>query len=101
LVGHVRTTGKLPLYLASGLYVLASDVGEASLVLPREMRVPYAGSFDPAYPQRLAERVRGILQNRGQLDRQADQMRIARERFDYDMLSCRLADLIREYARGT
>jgi glycosyltransferase involved in cell wall biosynthesis len=99
LIGRVRTTGKLPLYLASGLYVLASDVGEASLVLPAEMRVPYEGFFDPTYPHKLAERVRRLLQNRGQLDRQAEQTRIARECFDYDVLSGRLADLILEHAR--
>ncbi len=32
--GNVRTTGKLPLYLACGRYVLASRVGEAARVLP-------------------------------------------------------------------
>jgi glycosyltransferase involved in cell wall biosynthesis len=31
LVGKVRTSGKLPLYLATGRYVLATDVGEAAL----------------------------------------------------------------------
>ena len=30
LVGQVRTTGKLPLYLATRPYILASDVGEAN-----------------------------------------------------------------------
>src|SRR6266850_7643781 len=43
LVGHVRTSGKLPLYLATGRYILASDVGEATIVLGREMRVDYKG----------------------------------------------------------
>jgi glycosyltransferase involved in cell wall biosynthesis len=39
VVGWVRTTGKLPLYLAAGRYVLASRVGEAARVLPEEMLV--------------------------------------------------------------
>ncbi|MFZ4647552.1 MAG: glycosyltransferase [Gemmataceae bacterium] len=39
VVGWVRTTGKLPLYLAAGRFVLASRVGEAARVLPEEMLV--------------------------------------------------------------
>ena len=39
VVGWVRTTGKLPLYLAAGRVVLASRVGEAARVLPEEMLV--------------------------------------------------------------
>src|SRR5262249_43404695 len=37
VIGHVRTTGKLPLYLAAGRFVLASRVGEAARILPEEM----------------------------------------------------------------
>ena len=58
--GNVRTTGKLPLYLACGRYVLASRVGEAARVLPGEMLVPYEGTVDKEYPSRLAERVRAL-----------------------------------------
>jgi hypothetical protein len=43
IVGQVRTTGKLPLYLAAGRYVLASKVGEAAIVLQDEMLVDYEG----------------------------------------------------------
>jgi glycosyltransferase involved in cell wall biosynthesis len=46
-VGQVRTTGKLPLYLAAGRYVLASRVGEAARVLDDEMLVEYEGAVDP------------------------------------------------------
>ncbi len=34
LAGQVRTTGKLPEYMAAGCYVLASQVGDASVLLP-------------------------------------------------------------------
>jgi hypothetical protein len=34
--GWVRTTGKLPLALASGRALIANAVGEAALVLPRD-----------------------------------------------------------------
>jgi glycosyltransferase involved in cell wall biosynthesis len=62
LVGKVRTTGKLPLYLAAGRYVLASNVGEASLVLDDEMLVDYEGVRDALYPGRLADRILSMLQ---------------------------------------
>jgi glycosyltransferase involved in cell wall biosynthesis len=56
-VGEVRTTGKLPAYMASGCYVIASDVGEARLLLPPEMRLRYDGVKDDAYPERLAQKI--------------------------------------------
>ena len=57
LVGQVRTTGKLPLYLAAGRYILASRVGEAARILDEEMLVDYEGNNDLQYPEKLAERV--------------------------------------------
>jgi glycosyltransferase involved in cell wall biosynthesis len=55
-VGRVRTTGKLPLYLACGCPVLASDVGEARRLLgPIGWTIPYEGVVDRQYPARLAE----------------------------------------------
>ncbi|MFM7540061.1 MAG: glycosyltransferase [Planctomycetota bacterium] len=39
VVGRVRTTGKLPLYMAAQRFILASRVGEAARVLPEEMLV--------------------------------------------------------------
>ena len=51
--GQVRTTGKLPLYLACGRFVLASEVGEAARVLPPAMLVPYHGTKDDQYGARL------------------------------------------------
>ena len=61
LVGQVRTTGKLPEYLACGRYVLASRVGEAKFVLPEEMLVSYYGAGrDDTYPGR--RRLRGLRQ---------------------------------------
>ena len=58
LAGQARTTGKLPLYLAAGRYILASRVGEAALVLPDDMLLDYHGVVDRDYPARLAGRVR-------------------------------------------
>jgi glycosyltransferase involved in cell wall biosynthesis len=92
--GNVRTTGKLPLYLAAGRYVLASDVGEASRVLPSEMRIEYNGTVDRAYPARLAERIRHLVRHPESLSAGARNVAIARASFDYDVLSGRVAEVL-------
>jgi glycosyltransferase involved in cell wall biosynthesis len=57
-VGEVRTTGKLPLYLACGCPVIATDVGEARRLLgPIGWTLPYEGTVDRSYPGRLARRI--------------------------------------------
>jgi hypothetical protein len=61
LPGQVRTTGKLPEYMASGRFVLASRVGEAALLLPEIMLLDYQGDVDRSYPERLAMRIRQVL----------------------------------------
>jgi glycosyltransferase involved in cell wall biosynthesis len=94
LVGQVRTTGKLPLYLATGRYVLASDVGEAALVLPPEMRVPYVGGMDESYPQRLAEKIVALLEQPAALHREVKMMAIAEQHFEYVALANKLAGVI-------
>jgi glycosyltransferase involved in cell wall biosynthesis len=98
--GRVRTTGKLPLYLAAGRYVLASDVGEASLVLPPEMRVPYDGTVDRDYPARLADRLREIMRDPARLKAGAANVERARTIFDYDVLSARVGALLESLASG-
>ncbi len=92
-VGWARTTGKLPEYLAAGCYVLASAVGEAVLVLPPSMLVPYDGpGRDNSYPGRLAERIRQLVPARRRLAAARPTNRaIARARFDYRVLSTKLA----------
>lgn len=94
LVGQVRTTGKLPLYLATGRYILASRVGEAALVLDEEMLVEYHGIKDPQYPQRLAERIQVILSDRARLNRGSLNQRLAAEKFDYDLLAAKLKTVL-------
>jgi glycosyltransferase involved in cell wall biosynthesis len=89
-VGQVRTTGKLPLYLACGRFVLASEVGEAARVLPPEMLVPYHGSMDDEYPGRLAARIQHLITCPEQLDQREQGTAIARAHFDYDILAARL-----------
>jgi len=100
LVGQVRTTGKLPEYLACGRYVLASRVGEAKLVLPEEMLVPYCGSErDDTYPGRLAQRICLLVQHRERLKRGAIGPGIVAERFDYNALSRKVRRIVERVLR--
>jgi glycosyltransferase involved in cell wall biosynthesis len=93
LVGQVRTTGKLPLYMAAGRYVLATDVGEARLVLDEDMLIPYSGSHDPHYTDQLAARLTHLCHNQELLTRGTALMAVAERRFSYDKLSVKLDDL--------
>jgi glycosyltransferase involved in cell wall biosynthesis len=88
--GQVRTTGKLPLYLACGRFVLSSEVGEAARVLPPEMLVPYHGTKDTEYPARLAERVSRLLDHPETLKQSAKAVAIAQTNFDYDVLAAKI-----------
>lgn len=98
--GNVRTTGKLPLYLACGRYVLASRVGEAARVLPDEMLVPYQGTVDREYPKRLAERVRDVAAHRERLAAGFDGIALARQHFDYDRLAPRVDGVLVQVLAG-
>lgn len=99
LAGQVRTTGKLPLYLAAGRRVMASDVGEAALALPPEMRVPYDGVKDESYPQRLAERIEELLIEPGE-PQSRKAIAIAQTHFEYSMLAERLRAIIEDQSRS-
>jgi glycosyltransferase involved in cell wall biosynthesis len=86
----VRTTGKLPLYLATDRYILTSDVGEAHYVLPREMLIDYRGLVDDTYPQRMAQKIEYLFNNRSALDLRKNGRHLAEEHFDYAKLSLSL-----------
>jgi glycosyltransferase involved in cell wall biosynthesis len=89
----VRTTGKLPAYLASGRYILASAVGTAQAILPDSMLIPYAGRWDDTYPAKVAARVRALAANP---DRLTDGMalRSKAEEFAYPKIAVTAAALI-------
>ena len=95
VAGWVRTTGKLPLYMASGRYILATRVGEAARVLDEEMLVEYRGQADPEYSLRLAERVRMLLREPERLSAGRVNTEKARRLFDYDMLASKLQNVLR------
>lgn len=87
LPGQVRTTGKLPEYMAAGRFVLASRVGEAALVLPEAMLLNYEGEVDGDYPKHLAARLRELWNNPAMLDTRRELPQRAEELFSYDVLS--------------
>ncbi|HJZ93390.1 MAG TPA: glycosyltransferase [Gemmataceae bacterium] len=94
VIGNVRTTGKLPLYLAAGRFVLASRVGEAARVLPSDMLVDFHGEHDFAYPGRLAERVEMLVGRGIDFSHRPDCVELAREHFEYDRLAPRVAEVL-------
>lgn len=98
LVGQVRTTGKLPLYLACGRFVLASKVGEAARVLPDDMLVDYEGSFDRSYPSRLADRLRELLHRKPPWPSQSECVELADRYFSYDHLAQRVGCVLTSVA---
>jgi glycosyltransferase involved in cell wall biosynthesis len=90
-VGMVRTTGKLPLYLAYGKYVIATDVGEAQRVLPNiGCLLPYEGVRDDCYPVRLAEHLRLLLAEPERMKVAEACVKVAQENFDYGLLAQRV-----------
>lgn len=95
-VGAVRTTGKLPLYLACGAPVLASDVGEARRLLgPLGWTIPYEGVVDRAYPAKLAGAIETLRANPEEMRRRSDQaVDLHREHFDPDRIRARVRAVV-------
>ena len=95
-VGAVRTTGKLPLYLACGCPVLASHVGEAARLLgPLGWTIPYRGTVDHEYPNRLARAVEDWAADpTRQNERREAARRVAAEAFDLVEMRARLAAVL-------
>lgn len=96
LPGQVRTTGKLPEYMAAERFILASRVGEAALLLPELMLLDYNGEVDDGYPDRLAKRVRLLQSQPELLEVRRTMPPLAFRECNYDLLSQKLVDLVRE-----
>lgn len=85
-VGWGRTTAKLPEYLACGLVIASTDVGEAHRWLSATgQTLPYKGLRDDAYPSRLAGHLQNLLGQDLEPVRQSNRA-LALEKFDYRVL---------------
>jgi glycosyltransferase involved in cell wall biosynthesis len=93
-IGRGRTTAKLPEYLACDRFVLATDVGTANEILPREMLVPYSTSFDPGHPGRLAQRLAELSDRRSELHQGAGTRPLALRHFAYQRVAMRIRDFL-------
>lgn len=94
LAGQVRTTGKLPEYMAAERFILANRVGEAALVLPEAMLLDYDGAVDPTYPRRLADRIRHLCDHPAELAARHRLPDLARELCSYDVLARRFREVV-------
>lgn len=93
----IRTTGKLPVYLASGRYVLATRVGTAADLLPDEMLLDYHGSWDRSYPARLADAIARVARDPERVEK-GWALRELASRFDYRTVAAQAADVVRGVA---
>lgn len=94
LPGQVRTTGKLPEYMAAERFILASRVGEAALVLPEFMLLDYEGEVDRSYPARLAARIRFLCEHPQELDLRRELPARAKELCSYEVLAARFQAVV-------
>lgn len=103
VVGMVRTTGKLPLYLAAERCVVATDVGEASRVLPGiGYLLPYRGVKDPMHPARLAHLVRQLACGEADLHLgRGFRRETALREFSYEILGQKVKDICMRLSNGS
>ncbi len=99
IVGEVRTTGKIPEYLACGRYIIATAVGEAEKIIKKNgILVPYHGLKDEDYPPRVAHEIMNILSEPSCLDQGIKGVEIAKKMFDYRKLCQDLSYVLHETA---
>lgn len=94
LPGQVRTTGKLPEYMASERFILASRVGEAALLLPEIMLLDYDGEVDREYSHKLAGRIRVLYHHRELLSARHALAEVARQNCSYEVLSEKFREVL-------
>jgi glycosyltransferase involved in cell wall biosynthesis len=100
LPGQVRTTGKVPEYMAAERFILASKVGEAALLLPDLMLIDFNGEVDRSYPKRLAERIRLLQSKPALLEARHGTTSLAAQECNYSHLSSRLVWVIEEILKA-
>ena len=98
LIGEMRTTAKIPDYLACGKFVLATRVGDARFYLPEEMLLDYEDADQ--YYRDFASRVEHICDNPHLLDLGKKGLEVARTHFDYRRIAEEAAEIIRQVLVG-
>jgi len=84
IIGEMRTTAKLPEYMAAGRYILATKVGDARFYLHKDMLIEYESSGK--YYDELSKRVDCIEKNREKLlDGRLNKAK-AKSNFSYEYL---------------
>ncbi|MDD5530183.1 MAG: glycosyltransferase [bacterium] len=94
ILGWMRTTGKIPIYLSCNKYILASKVGTVVGLLPEEMLVSYSGIKDLNYPLKLVDRICKIYDNRDLLSLGSISREIAKKHFEYKILGEKVGDIV-------
>ena len=90
---NIYTSAKLPEAMLTGRYIIASDMYEANLLIPKignGIVLHYEGENDPGYPKRLAQAIRKVYNNTKLLKNGMKGVKYAEEYYDYKVLSEKL-----------
>ena len=90
LSGDMRTTAKLPEYMACGKYVLTNNIGDAGFYLPHNMLVDNY----PYYINSLDKKIKKIYYDRSQLKQGLELVEIAHKYCDIKKVSKEAAKVI-------
>lgn len=94
VIGHARTTAKLPEYLACDRFVLSTAVGTAASILPADMLLDSDMARWDDHVGQLRARLQGLVSRRHELRSGAGTRAVAIEHFSYPGLGRRLGDFL-------
>jgi len=94
IIGEMRTTAKIPEYMACGKFIIATNVGDARIYLKQEMLMEYINP--DTYYDDLAKKVSEILDNRKILKLGEECLEIAHKNFDIKKLSQKCSIIVKE-----
>ena len=97
LSGEMRTTAKLPDYLACGKYIISTDIGDACFYLPKNMLITH----DDQYFANLSSKIREIYFDRDLLSSGIFGMETAKENFNYEVIAEKAASHIKKLYSGS
>lgn len=92
LSGEMRTTAKLPDYMACGKYIISSSIGDAKFYLPPSALV----TQDEYYYSSLAKKVDYIFDDMSELAKGKQYVDIAHQHFSYEVIASKASEMIRK-----